>query len=253
MQYVMAVTSYYFTNEGRTLYNKRIRTRNKHRECRRILFTGVVIAATVNLLSPLPGATVPASVAYAPVGVPLETTLVINKPKVQMQVHTAEFMPLPMTETLLVEDPPHPATIYDIKLSEELQQFTYDVAEHYGTVEHYPLFLALMWIESRYDPTAIGASADYGLTQVNKFNHKWLSEELGLNDFLDPEQNIEAGVYMLSAYLLEYENIHKALMVYNFGPDKAREHWRNGTYSSIYSRAVVAAMLELVETGTIIE
>ena len=36
---------------------------------------------------------------------------------------------------------------------------------------------------------------DSGLMQINSCNYEWLTEELGITDFYDPEQNIKCGVF----------------------------------------------------------
>lgn len=134
---------------------------------------------------------------------------------------------------------------YDIKLSQELQLYTYTKCADLGIAEDYELVLAMMWQESSYRPNLISKTNDYGLMQINKVNHSWLSEELGITDFLDPYQNIDAGTHIIASLLLKYEDPHKALMAYNFGEAGARRHWKQGTYTSAYSRAVAAKQTKI--------
>lgn len=129
-------------------------------------------------------------------------------------------------------------TLYDIGLPVELQNYTEDLCKEYGV--SYPLVLAIMWQESRYQAGAVSATSDYGIMQINQGNHEWLEEELGVTDWLDPKQNILAGVYILSAF--DYDDPHKVLMSYNCGPTGARNLWEDGIYSTAYSRAVVEAL-----------
>lgn len=138
-----------------------------------------------------------------------------------------------------------PAPLYDIPLSDELQEYTYYTCTYYGIEDYYELVLATMAHESNFDPDAISATQDYGLMQINICNHSDLKKKLEFVDIMDEKSNIECGIYMLSDYLLEYEDPHKALMVYNMGPTNAREQWQRGNYSSVYSRAVLKK-LELV-------
>ena len=84
--------------------------------------------------------------------------------------------------------------IYNVPLDDALQRYTYNLCVDYEIEEYYPLVLAVMWRESEFVPTIISKTNDYGLMQINKINHKWLSEELEITDFLDEEQNIHAGV-----------------------------------------------------------
>lgn len=143
--------------------------------------------------------------------------------------------------------------VFDIALSVELQQYTYEVADSYGVKEYYPLILSLMWVESRYRTDSISKSSDYGIMQINKCNHSWLREELGITDFLDPEQNIQAGIRILSEYLITYNDEHRALMAYNMGVSGAKRQWNKGNYTSSYSRKVMNALDELLTTNCITE
>lgn len=131
------------------------------------------------------------------------------------------------------------ATIYDIPLSEELQEYTYRVCVDYDIPEYYELVLAMMWKESGFTVDVISKTSDYGLMQINKSNHTWISNLLGTTDFLDAKQNIQAGVYLISGLLTKYGDVHKALMCYNYGEGGAMSCWSEGTYQSSYSQAVV--------------
>ena len=128
---------------------------------------------------------------------------------------------------------------YDLPLSVELQLYTYDMCNEYGIVDSYELVLAMMWKESHFKPNTISSTNDYGIMQINKINHEWLSERLGITDFLDAKQSIKAGVYIISTLLNKYNNEHKALMAYNLGEAGAKRYWKRGTYTSSYSSAVV--------------
>lgn len=151
--------------------------------------------------------------------------------------------------------PPSPssaAPIYDIPLSVELQIYTYETCLQYDI--DYETALAVMYVESRYQPDAISMTHDYGIMQINKYNHKWLSEALGFTyttteelrqNFLDPYKCILAGVYMLRESAGKYSDPHRMLMVYNLGPKGAKDLWAQGIYSTKYSRAVVAKANEI--------
>ena len=108
------------------------------------------------------------------------------------------------------------------------------------------LLMAIMWKESRYTPDVVSRGGDYGLMQINKRNHEWLTETLGLDDITDPKQNIEAGAYVLWMLYEKYDgNTHMALMSYNMGEGNARKLWNQGVYESNYSRSVIAKQEEL--------
>jgi soluble lytic murein transglycosylase-like protein len=130
--------------------------------------------------------------------------------------------------------------MYDIPLSSELQQYTYDLSKEWGV--DLELVFAIMDEESDYHPNAIGHNSngtkDYGIMQINSSNHASLMDKLGITDFLDPKQNILAGIDMLSECY--YPNdIHRTLMCYNNGPGKTRKKRAAGIYSTQYSREVV--------------
>jgi len=153
---------------------------------------------------------------------------------------------------MLVEEPAEQEEegpeIYNVPLDDALQRYTYNLCVDYEIEEHYPLVLAVMWRESEFVPTLISKTNDYGLMQINKINHKWLSDKLEITDFLDEEQNIHAGVFMLSLYLHKYEDIDKALMVYNMGETGAKKRWDAGIYSTNYTRTT-RERLELILSG----
>ncbi len=130
---------------------------------------------------------------------------------------------------------------------QELQEYTFNLCKENNL--DYEFTLAVMEQESDYQEKAISKTNDYGIMQINKINHEWLSEKLGIDDFLDAEQNILAGVKMLSDLITEYEDPHKALMAYNAGEAGAKKHWDKGTTTSGYSREVMTRTEELKEEG----
>ena len=138
--------------------------------------------------------------------------------------------------------------LYDIQLSEELQHYTQDVCEEYGV--SYPLVIAIMKKESEFRSDAVSATNDYGIMQINGWNHEWLEGALGITDWLDPQQNILAGVYMLAQFN-GYEDVHQILMSYNCGPSGAKKLLAEGVYSTAYSRSVVEILegLEVMNDG----
>ncbi len=143
------------------------------------------------------------------------------------------------------EDVPY----YDIPLSQELQLYTYTKCADLGIENYYELVLAMMWQESDFKPDTISKTKDYGLMQINICNHEWLSEELGITDFLDPYQSIDAGTHIIASLLLKYQDPHKALMAYNYGEAEARSHWNRGTYTSSYSREVAGKQEQILNKG----
>ena len=80
---------------------------------------------------------------------------------------------------------------------------------------------------------------EYGLMQINQKNHEWLSNAVGVTDFLDPYQNIQAGIYILGTLFEKYDDPHKVLMAYNMGESGASKLWDQGIYQSKYSQRVI--------------
>ena len=139
------------------------------------------------------------------------------------------------------------APLYKVDLSEDLQEYTYAMCLAYDCVDYYPLMLAVMWKESNFDAAACSSTGDYGLMQINECNHDTLREVLGVDDFLDPMDNIQSGVYLLSGLLNKYGDIHKALMAYNMGPGNAKKCWDRGIYRSNYSKDVLSRLDEILQ------
>lgn len=105
--------------------------------------------------------------------------------------------------------------------------------------------MGLMKHESGYDIDNISPTNDYGLMQINKCNHKWLSKHLGIDDFLNPYQNVLAGTYMLHDLFTRYEDTSLVLMAYNMGEDTAKRLWNNGITETGYTNVVYKAINEL--------
>lgn len=165
-----------------------------------------------------------------------------------------EVVYVEVVKTVYVPAPPEPKAppapkvpIFNIPLSEELQRYTYDLCIEYKIVDHYPLILAVMGHESRYNETVISKTNDYGLMQINRGNHSWLSDKLGITNFLSAKQNIRAGIYMLSTYLNKYSTVNEALMAYNMGEGGARKQWNAGNYTTTYTTKVHSVLKLILE------
>lgn len=98
------------------------------------------------------------------------------------------------------------------KLDESTQQFTFYLCKGYDI--DWTLVMALM--------------------QINKCNHKWLTDTIGVTDYLDKEQNIRAGVFVLRKLFEEYTDPNLVLMAYNMGADGAETLWNKGIYTTPY-------------------
>lgn len=122
-------------------------------------------------------------------------------------------------------------------LDDDTQQMILNKCEHFEI--DFAFVMALINQESTFRPDVISAGGDYGLMQINKCNHKWLRKELGITDFLDPEQNVTAGLYMLCQLFEKYDDPHSVLMAYNMGEGTAAKLWKKGIYTSQYSRSIM--------------
>lgn len=141
------------------------------------------------------------------------------------------------------------APVYDIPLDAGLQKYTFDTCVEYGIEKHYELILAMMWHESNFDADVVSSTNDYGIMQINACNHKALKSKLKFVDIMEPENNIEAGIYLISGLLKKYSR-HEALMAYNMGEAGARRQWRHGNYTSRYSRDIIEKADKILDKAT---
>jgi soluble lytic murein transglycosylase-like protein len=89
------------------------------------------------------------------------------------------------------------------------------------------IIIAIMRIESRFDPDAVSTYGAIGLMQVMPL---WLSEKSPCHgyDLWDIDQNIECGVQAYLIYLNLYGEVHIALDAYNRGPKWVNLDLRQG-------------------------
>lgn len=179
------------------------------------------------------------------VSVPLEETPMDEAEceKYKKQRGVIEVTEIPSVEEYEVPSEFNPI---DCKLDEDLQAFTYSIAQAYNM--DFDFLMAVMFNESAFDPNCISRTNDYGLMQINKCNHKWLSEELGITDFLEPHQSIIAGAYIYAGLFEKHgDNTNKVLMSYNMGEDSAKRLWDQGIYETSYTRKISSTMAEYKE------
>lgn len=124
-----------------------------------------------------------------------------------------------------------------VTFGEDLQEFTYYLSAAYDI--DYTLVLAIISKESAFMPDGISSTNDYGLMQINACNHEWLTEELGITNFIDPYENIKAGLFILRGLFEKYDSTSKVLMAYNMGENGASKLWEQGIFESNYSKDVL--------------
>ena len=146
---------------------------------------------------------------------------------------------------------------YNIALPVEQQQYAYNLCKRYGV--DYPLFIALMFRESGFNPSVSSGYA-YGLCQIAASNYYNLNSKLGITDLFDPYDNMTAGAYMLSIYMgiaatktSDYQTqIVYALNSYNMGEGAYYNNcYSQGIIDRAYSNNVLATRERLINTGSI--
>lgn len=128
-------------------------------------------------------------------------------------------------------------TPLNIPLDENVQEFTYYLCAGYSI--DFSLVMAMIQHESSFKPDVVSSTNDYGLMQINKMNHEYLTETIGVTDFLDPYQNIRAGMFTLRKLFERYENTDMVLMTYNMGEGGAARLWKKGIYSTNYTDSIL--------------
>lgn len=165
------------------------------------------------------------------------TTAAANLAQQTAAAPATEYVTLGLHGGAEPEAEQEPELLYDVPMSDELQRYVREQAERQGVP--FEIAIAVIERESSYQPDAVSDTGDFGLMQINICNHRWLYEELGITDVMDPEQNIEAGLYILGRAFQKYDDPDKALMAYNMGDSGMKSAWSKGQHSSKYSRAVI--------------
>ena len=130
----------------------------------------------------------------------------------------------------------------DVPMDEETQKFIYYLSNVYDV--DFSFIMAVIKTESGFNANVVSATNDYGLMQINKINHEYLKNTLGITDFLDPHQNAQAGVFILKNLFEKYDDTSKVLMAYNMGEGGASTLWEQGIVHSNYSRKVMSQVFE---------
>lgn len=125
----------------------------------------------------------------------------------------------------------------DCRMPEEHQEFVFYLCSGYNI--DFTLVMAMIQHESSFDPNAVSKTNDYGYMQINIQNHEWLTESLGVTDYLDPYQNIRAGVFVLRKLFERYQDAELVLMAYNMGENGAGRLWEKGIFTTDYTQEVL--------------
>lgn len=107
-------------------------------------------------------------------------------------------------------------SLYDVPLSNEVQRYIFNVADCYDIEP--ALVLAVIERESSYNTEAVGDGGEsYGLMQIQPRWHIERMDRLGVEDLLNPYQNISVGVDILAGHIDTYGDVGAALTAYNRG------------------------------------
>lgn len=155
------------------------------------------------------------------------------------EVDTAQLMSVLVIEEPEPEAPKESKYVYfDVPLEDSFQEYIQDVCYEY----EFPrpdIIVAMIGAESGYTEKIVSATNDWGYMQINAICHQMLKDQLGIDDFLDGRQNVLAGVYLIQGFWHKYEDAGKALMCYNCGEGGAQNLWKQGVYSTYYSRTIL--------------
>lgn len=128
-------------------------------------------------------------------------------------------------------------TPLDVPMSEEEQEFVFYLAAGYNI--DFTLAMALIQHESSFRADVVSSTQDYGLMQINQINHEYLTDTIGVTDYLDPYQNIRAGMFTLRKLFERYQDTNKVLMAYNMGESGASRLWEKGIYETSYTEKIL--------------
>ncbi len=182
-----------------------------------------------------------------------ETEAIFDEPEASTEsIETEEFVEdidVLHTEELIEVIPAIEGKYLDVPMSAELQDYVRQVSADYGIP--FELTMAVIYVESTFNPWAKSPTGDYGLMQV--YYGVW--NELGVdlkNDTIqyDPEFNVLIGCGILKEKIeLSGGDFTTALIRYNIGDSDAQELFRQGIYSTEYSESVLAKYYEYIREG----
>jgi soluble lytic murein transglycosylase-like protein len=158
-----------------------------------------------------------------------------------------QLTPTPTATIAPTSTPYLPA--FDVPLDIDLQHYIYNQCKENHI--DFALFVALIQTESDFDPKLIhynhDGSIDYGLCQINK--HSWVSqlEDQGINNLLNPYQNVRFSICLLAWIKKTHPNLEEMLIVYNRGENGWRKLHDSGIKNTEYSKTVLNNKIKLEE------
>lgn len=109
----------------------------------------------------------------------------------------------------------------------------------------YRLVLALMKVESDFNPHAVSEHGARGLLQVKPSLASQIVKDLevewsGPKILNEPEKNIKIGIHVLSSLIEEFKDLKLALTAYNMGPTRLKNLLKYRNISeSLFSKKVL--------------
>lgn len=115
---------------------------------------------------------------------------------------------------------------YDAVIDEYAREFDLDKA----------LVAAVIYQESRFNPTAVSSQGATGLMQIMPETGRWLAERLNIKyaeeRLKEPEYNVRMGTYYLDYLMKKYRGDEElVLAAYNAGPGNVDKWLKNDSYS----------------------
>lgn len=196
---------------------------------------GIVMCMNAENTNDVPPETV--FVAQAPPQTPLYGEIRLNS----MEQLPPNLVALATADLPLWSQADADFVLLDIPLDENLQRYLHSLTHAFSI--DYALLLAVIETESNFTPDIVSGSC-YGLMQIHSINHSWLSERLGIENFLDPYENALAGVTVLRNLFDTYDTVEQVLMAYNCGEGGASKLWQQGIYTTNYTQKVVEKALK---------
>lgn len=111
--------------------------------------------------------------------------------------------------------------------------------------------LAVIEVESRFDPYAVSHKGALGLMQVLPTTGAPIARRLGIpwrgpQTLFDPHANVRIGVAYLSELLERYASVRAALAAYNWGPGEIDARLRHG---DVLPASYAERVLDAYSTG----
>ncbi len=118
------------------------------------------------------------------------------------------------------------------------------------------LLLALMQVESGFNPAACSSQGALGLMQVLPRSGQLMARELGIewrgrSTLLDPVENIRIGAAYLARMYQTFRDLELSLAAYNVGPGRLQEILDQGRQpAGVYARKVQSKQAEITNLAS---